>query len=99
MKIKNRHSVSASPDERPIDRYAREAFAGVLHDTLKDKCVPGLTDREDTYISVRELVRYSFRFLLENKTYNVHLAESPTFSNAILLQSPKRSQRGSTPQV
>ena len=99
MKIKNRHSVSASPDERPIDRYAREAFTGVLHDMLKDKCVPGLTDREDTYVFVRELVRYSFHFLLVNKTYNVHLVESPTSSNIILFQSLKRSQRGLTPQV
>ena len=99
MKIKNRHSASASPEERRIDKYAQEAFTGVLHDMLKDKCVPGLTDTEDTYISVRELVHYSFRFLLENKTYNVHLVESLTFSNIILFQSPKRSQRGSTPQV
>lgn len=71
MKIKDRRSalISAPPEERRIDRDAREAFTNALHDVLKHKSVHGLTDRGDSYISVKELVRYS---VLTSKTKHVH---------------------------
>jgi len=57
--------ISAPLGERRIDRSAREAFANALHDMLKqNKAMRGFTMREDTYISVRELVRIFFCFLL-----------------------------------
>ena len=60
MKIKEGRRVRRFPlYERRIDRYARQTFTDALHAILMLKGVHGLTDREDTYISVRELVRYS----------------------------------------
>lgn len=58
MKSRRRTPIFARPEERHIDRSAREAFTNALHDMLKQyQGMHGLTKREDTYISVRELVR------------------------------------------
>ncbi|KAF8813018.1 hypothetical protein BYT27DRAFT_7251367 [Phlegmacium glaucopus] len=65
MKYRRSAMVSAHLVERRIDRNAREAFTNSLHDLIKkNKCTHGLTNREDTYVSVRELLNnYHFRML------------------------------------
>ena len=63
-----RHSFSRMRDRLPdgrlkkrmVDVNARSAFLQALHDILKQhKSIYGLTQREDSYISLRELVAYS----------------------------------------
>ena len=93
---KRRRTLLFAHEKRYIDRAARESFTESLHDTLKHRSMLGLVDRGDKYVSVRELVRDS---ILASKicthSTNVYLVELPTFSNVILLKSPKGGERGS----
>ena len=94
---KRRKALLYAHKERHIDRAAREEFTEALHDILKNRSMLGLIDRGDTYVCVRELVRDSI--LVSKISNNVYLVELPTFSNVILLKSPKGGERGSMEEV
>jgi hypothetical protein len=94
LRIRHKALISAAGSGRRIERTAREEFSNALHNILKQRRLHGLIDRGDEYVSVKELVRDS---TLASKMYahsnNVFVVELPTFSNVILLRSPKGGER------
>jgi hypothetical protein len=56
---KRRRALLFAHKERRIDRATREALTESLYDILRHRRLPGLIDRRDTYVSVRDLVRDS----------------------------------------
>jgi hypothetical protein len=88
-----RKALIFANEKRRIDRLAREDFTEGLHDILKNRQMLGLIDRGDRYVSVRELVRDSILFLLQNSNKCFILVELPTFSNVIFLIPPNDGER------